>query len=181
MPAKLDFQAVAPLLATWPVGRLALVSADGGGPWVAPIVFAPWGGAVWTPIDGKPKSGGPLQRLVNAEADPRASLLLDEYADDWTRLWWIRLDGTIQVHRAAGPASAHGAAIRAAAALREKYPQYREASLLADRPTLLELTVARIRGWSASGNGPPLPRTPPADTLPRTRSRGRLDRRRGAE
>ena len=153
MPAKLDLQAVARLLATWPVGRLALVSAHGGAPWVAPIVFAPSGGAVWTPIDGKPKSGGPLQRLANAEADPRASLLLDEYTDDWTRLWWVRLDGTIQVHRTADPGSTDGSALGAVAALREKYPQYREASLLPRRPTLLELTIARIRGWSASENG----------------------------
>ena len=158
MPAKLDLQAVASLLATWPVGRLAMVSADGGGPWVAPIVFVPSGGTVWTPIDGKPKSGGPLQRLANAEADPRASLLLDEYTDDWTRLWWVRLEGTMQVHRASDPASADGSAIGAIAALREKYPQYREASLLAERPTLLELTVARVRGWSASENSRIAPR-----------------------
>ena len=155
MPAKPDPQAIEHLLATWPVGRLAMVSAGNAGPWVAPIVFAPARGAVWTAIDGKRKSGGPLRRLANAEADPRASLLLDEYDDDWSHLWWVRLDGTLRVHRADAPAPGGTAAAEAVAALRAKYPQYRKGSLLADRPTLLELTVARTRAWSASGNGPP--------------------------
>ena len=72
MPFVPEIPAIIGLLATWPVGRLAMVAVDGGGPWVTPVVFAPAGGAVWTPIDGKRKTGGPLARLANASADPRA-------------------------------------------------------------------------------------------------------------
>ena len=153
MSTKCDPEAIERLLAAWPIGRLAMVSADAAGPWVAPIVFAPARGAVWTPVDGKRKTGGPLQRLANAAADPRASLLLDEYSEDWSRLWWVRLDGTVRVHRGESRAADRDAAAEAAAALRAKYPQYREGSLLPDRPTLLALTVVRIRTWSASGGG----------------------------
>ena len=161
-----DSDALDRLLASWPVGRLAMVSADGGGPWVAPVVFAPARGSVWTPIDGKRKSGGPLARLANAAADPRAALLLDEYAEDWSRLWWVRIDGAVRVHRL-GPAP-EGPAAEAAAALRAKYPQYRKTPLFSGPPTLLELAIARWRGWRAerAPGAPPSPPPGPASTGP---------------
>ena len=149
MPLDLDSAAITELLATWPVGRLAMVSADGGGPWVTPVVFAPARGSVWTPIDGKPKTGAPLARITNAAADPRAALLLDEYSEDWSRLWWVRIDGTVRVHQVGR--EPEGPAAEAAAALRAKYPQYRDVPLFSGPPTLLELTVSRTRGWQAAG------------------------------
>ena len=155
MPLALDRTAITTLLATRPVGRLAMVAADGGGPWVTPVVFAPAGGAVWTPIDGKRKTGGPLARLANAAADPRAALLLDEYSDDWSRLWWVRIDGTVRVHRI-GP-EPEGPAAEAVAALRAKYPQYREVPLFSGPASLLELTMERARGWQATEGGAPFP------------------------
>ena len=157
MPLVLDSAAITALLATWPVARLAMVAADGGGPWVTPIVFAPAGGSVWTPIDGKPKTGGPLARLANAAADSRAALLVDEYSEDWSRLWWVRIDGTVRVHRV-GP-EPEGPAAEAVAALQAKYPQYREVPLFSGPPTLLELTMDRTRGWRASEGGAPFPST----------------------
>ena len=166
MAPVLDTAAIAELLASWPVGRLAMVSADGGGPWVTPVVFAPARGSVWTPIDGKPKSGGPLARLANAAADPRAALLLDEYSQDWSRLWWVRIDGTVRVHRV-GPEPG-GPAAEAIAALRAKYPQYREVPLFSGRPTLLELAITRTRGWTAAGNGAPAPPAEPVSAGPGT-------------
>ena len=141
--------AIADLLASCPIGRLAMVSAAGGGPWVAPVVFAPSEGSIWTPIDGKPKSGTPLARLANAAADPRAALLLDEYSEDWSRLWWVRIDGTIRAHGVEG--EPREAAAEAIAALRGKYPQYRTVPLFSGPPTLLELTIDRVSGWRGSG------------------------------
>ena len=138
-----------------------MVSADGGGPWVTPVVFAPAGGAAWTPIDGKPKSGGPLARLANAAADPRAALLLDEYSEDWSRLWWVRLEGAVRVHRVGSEPG--GPVADAVAALRAKYPQYREVPLFSGPPTLLELAIERARGWQAASGGAP---SPPAGPFP---------------
>ena len=151
-----DNDALLALLASWPVGRLAMVSAAGGGPWVTPIVFVPVRGSVWSPIDGKPKSGTPLKRVANANADPRAALLLDEYSNDWSRLWWVRVEGRIRIHRLAGDPEAGGSgpAAEAIAGLRKKYPQYRTVPLFSGPPTLLELAIDRTRGWAASGRFP---------------------------
>ena len=145
MSSPIDAAALTDLLATWPVGHLAMVSAASRGPWVAPVVFAPSEGSVWTPIDGKPKAGTPLARLANAAANPRAALLLDEYTEDWSRLWWVRIDGTIREHRI--ELEPRGAAVLAIAALRAKYPQYRSTPLFSGVPTLLELTIDAVRGW----------------------------------
>ena len=155
MSQVLDADALGDLLASWPVGRLAMVSAATGGPWVTPVVFAPARGSVWTPIDGKPKSGGPLARLENAAADPRAALLLDDYVDDWSHLWWVRIDGTVRVRRIGSEPAAREA--EAIAALREKYVQYRSVPLFSGPPTLLELAVEHARGWAAAGCGVPGP------------------------
>lgn len=164
MSLVLDRAALTELLATWPVGRLAMVSADRGGPWVTPVVFAPARGSVWTPIDGKPKSGGPLARLANAAADPRAALLLDEYSEDWSRLWWVRIDGTVRVHPVGS--EPEGPAADAIAALHAKYPQYREVPLFSGPPTLLELTIARSRGWQAAARDAAAPSNEPASAGP---------------
>lgn len=34
-----------------------------------------------------------LQRLANVASEPRCSLLVDHYEDDWSSLWWVRADG----------------------------------------------------------------------------------------
>jgi PPOX class probable F420-dependent enzyme len=123
-----------------PIARLATVSADGA-PHVVPVVFARAAGALWSPVDGKPKRGGALARIRNAAHEPRVALLLDRYDADWTRLFWIRVDGV---------ASVVGADARAEAALRAKYPQYRTTPLYAGAPALVRIEVARITSWRAS-------------------------------
>lgn len=81
-----------------PVARLATVRPDGR-PHVVPIVFALVRDDVWTAVDGKPKSTRRLQRLRNIEAHPEVSLLVDHYERDWSRLWWVRLDGRATVRQ----------------------------------------------------------------------------------
>jgi PPOX class probable F420-dependent enzyme len=127
------------LLDSWPVARLATLAKDGR-PHLVPIVFARAGGALWSPIDGKPKAPGVLARVRNALRDPRVALLLDHYDADWQQLWWIRLDGR---------ASLCGADARAEAALRAKYPQYREVPLFGGEPLLLRIDPERILTWTS--------------------------------
>ena len=134
------------ILAGWPVARLATLAADGRAELV-PIVFAESGGALWSPIDGKPKRGGELARVRNLRADPRVCLLLDRYDADWERLWWLRLDG-----RAERVAASQ--AERAVAALRAKYPRYASGAtpLFAGEPMLIRIAVLRSIGWRASAS-----------------------------
>jgi PPOX class probable F420-dependent enzyme len=131
------------LLDAWPVARLATVAPDGR-PHLVPIVFVRHAGALWSPVDGKPKTGGPLARLVNVAAEPRVALLLDHYDADWRRLWWIRVDGR---------AALGGGDAAVEAALRAKYPQYRETPLYAGAPALLRIVAERVRSWSAGPRG----------------------------
>lgn len=128
------------VLDAWPVARLATVSADGA-PHLVPVVFARAGGALWSPVDGKPKRSVALARIRNAEREPRVALLLDHYDAVWSRLWWVRVDGR---------ATVVGADAAAEAALRAKYPRYAETPLYAGAPTLLRIEPLRIASWRAS-------------------------------
>jgi PPOX class probable F420-dependent enzyme len=74
------------------VGRLATVTAAGR-PHVVPCCFVLDGDTVFSAVDAKPKSTLALRRLDNLRAHPAASLLVDHYSDDWSELWWVRLDG----------------------------------------------------------------------------------------
>ncbi|HEX6286032.1 MAG TPA: TIGR03668 family PPOX class F420-dependent oxidoreductase [Acidimicrobiia bacterium] len=80
-------------------GHLATVRPDGR-PHVVVVTFALVGGHAVTAIDHKPKRTDRLQRLVNVEQTGRASLLVDHYEEDWSRLWWVRIDGSASLHEA---------------------------------------------------------------------------------
>jgi PPOX class probable F420-dependent enzyme len=115
------------------VARLATVGTDGS-PHVVPVVFAVVGSTVLTAVDHKPKSTTRLRRLVDIEQNPRVSLLVDEYDEDWSRLWWARADGTARVFAA-----------NDVAPLVERYAAYR------DRPPagpVIVVSVERWSGWS---------------------------------
>jgi PPOX class probable F420-dependent enzyme len=106
-----------------------------------PVCFVIDGDLVVTPIDDvKPKAGGPLRRVANLEADPRATLLCEHWdADDWSRLWWTRL----RLRRTRPPASTIGAL---ETALRKRYPQYAGARFT----TLLAFRIVEATGWAAA-------------------------------
>ena len=128
------------LLAAARVGRLATVRPDGG-PHVVVCCFALEGNRVWTAIDAKPKSGARLQRLENIRANPRASLLVDHYEEDWEALWWVRVDGTAEVLQEGNEEE------RAIAALTAKYEQYARSP---PGGPVIALTVERVTGWSSN-------------------------------
>lgn len=133
------------LLDAMPVARLAL-ETDGGRPEALPLVYARAGTRLYSPIDGKPKKSSRLSRLVHLERSPEVSLLLDHYADDWSSLWWLKLDVTACVlHEQATGFEA------AAAALAAKYPQYGEIPMFKDAPTLIAFDIHRVRWWAAAG------------------------------
>lgn len=123
------------------MARLATVDADGA-PHIVPVTFALDGGRIVMAVDAKPKRGTRLRRLANVAANPRVSLLVDEYDEDWDRLWWARADGVGRVVDD-GPDLA-----RALALLRERYPQYATVALVG--PAVV-VEVERWVGWSAVG------------------------------
>ena len=136
------------LLDAWPVARLATVGPDGA-PHQVPVVFARCGSVLYSPIDGKPKRGGELVRIRNARHEPRVSVLLDEYREDWQCLWWLRVDGEARVIEPAD-AERDREVADALAALRAKYPQYEHVAVLGPAPVLLAIRARATRSWCAS-------------------------------
>jgi PPOX class probable F420-dependent enzyme len=123
-----------------PVGHLATVRRDGR-PHVVPICFVVIDDVVYSAVDDKPKRHQHLQRVSNIRATGTASLLVDEYDEDWSRLWWVRLDGRARL------VDDSAEAVRAIRSLCDKYSQYR------DQPPsgpVLALDVERWVGWSAT-------------------------------
>jgi PPOX class probable F420-dependent enzyme len=128
-------------VAAAPVARLATLRADGT-PRLVPITFALVDDHLCSVVDEvKPKRSTRLARLDDVRRDPRVALIVDHYSDDWSALWWVRIDGTAAVHEDGGLRD------RALEALAAKYPPY-----LAARPTgvVLVITPRRWAAWSAS-------------------------------
>ena len=124
------------MFAESPLAMLATVGADGQ-PHLVPVVFAVHGDVVYTAVDAKRKTTQRLRRLVNIEANPHVSMLVDHYADDWSQLWWVRADGVAAVHYS-GEEMAAGYAL-----LRKKYVQYQRIAL--DGPVV----TVEVRRWSS--------------------------------
>jgi PPOX class probable F420-dependent enzyme len=99
------------------VGRLATTTPDGR-PHVVPCCFALSGTGLYTAVDAKPKSSSRLQRVRNLEGNPAAALVVDHYEENWTNLWWVRIDG---IARIVASGSERDAAFELLAA---KYAQY---------------------------------------------------------
>ncbi|MFG1709888.1 TIGR03668 family PPOX class F420-dependent oxidoreductase [Nonomuraea sp. M3C6] len=123
------------------VARLATVDA-GGTPHLVPVTFAVQGDVIVTAVDHKPKKTTNLQRLRNIRHNPRVSILVDHYDDDWTQLWWVRGDGTAVVHDD-GPARED-----AISALTRKYRQYQQHT--PEGPAIV-ITISRWSGWAYEG------------------------------
>ena len=116
---------------------LSTVTADGR-PHAVPCCFFLKGEVVYSGIDAKPKSTLALRRLDNLAANPAACLLVDCYDDDWSKLWWIRVDCTARV-LADGDERDHALDLLAA-----KYPQYEDT-----RPPgpVIALDITAWRAW----------------------------------
>lgn len=88
-------------------------------------------------VDSKPKRSRRLRRLVNIETDPRVSLLVEQYEEDWNLLWWVRVDGRARVVEDIGDDVERRH--------RQRYPQL-------DGHTLgpwIDIEVKAITGWAA--------------------------------
>jgi PPOX class probable F420-dependent enzyme len=92
--------------------------------------------------DVKPKTTHQLQRLENIASNPKVSVLVDRYDDDWSALWWVRADGRARILESGRTyaAALHG--------LGAKYPQYAE-----QPPTgpVVVIDVEQWRSWEAAG------------------------------
>jgi PPOX class probable F420-dependent enzyme len=123
------------------VAHLATLRPDGTAALV-PVAFEVFGDRVVSAVDAKPKRSFELGRLRNIGRDPRVTLLVDHYEEDWRLLWWARAEGEARVVLA-GPDRD-----TALAGLAAKYEQYR--GLDDGFGDAVIVDVARWMGWSAS-------------------------------
>jgi PPOX class probable F420-dependent enzyme len=120
---------------------LATIAPDGNARLV-PICYVVIDDVLWSPLDEKPKSVSDVRQLArirDIERDPRVTLLIDRWSEDWSELAWLRLDGRAQV------VGSHPTVV---AALRAKYPQYVDHDLEA-RP-MIKIAIGRVTSWDAS-------------------------------
>jgi PPOX class probable F420-dependent enzyme len=138
---SMDTSWVADALDAARVARLGTVGSDGAVRLV-PICFAIVEGWLAGAVDDKPKRTAELRRLDDLETTGAATVLVDHYDDDWSRLWWVRIRGRAMVHRRRDDDS-----LAVLAALTAKYPQYRQ------RPptgAVYRIAIDEVRCWRAA-------------------------------
>lgn len=123
------------------VGRLATVDAEDR-PHAVPICYALVGERIVSPLDEKPQSveATDLRRVRNIRQNPRVTLVVDHYTEQWESLGWVQVRGRAAVVSPNEPG--HSEAV---SALRTKYDQY-ESHALRRRP-LIRIEPGQIRSW----------------------------------
>ena len=124
------------------IGRLATVD-EGGKPLVLPVCFTLFNNILYTPIDKKPKkvTTGNLRRLKNISINPYVSIVFDGYYEDWTRLYYIIVEGQASV---IGEGEEYKNSLQS---LVQKYDQYRKMGLLELGLPVIKIKPEKIICW----------------------------------
>jgi PPOX class probable F420-dependent enzyme len=125
------------------VARLATASATGE-PHVVPVCFIFDGTHFYSAIDSKPKrvEAARLRRLQNLRENPRASLVIDHYEEDWARLRYVLVMGSGEILDSGKDRE------RALDMLRQKYPQYHAMRDFGQGP-VIRLTPEHVVSWQS--------------------------------
>ncbi len=126
------------------VGHLA-TSDEEGHPYVVPICYAFDGERFYTPLDEKPKrvEANKLRRVRNIEARHEAALVIDQYAEDWSRLGYVLVQGRADL--LAPDDALHAHALRL---LRARYRQYHSMNL--ETRSVIVLTPTYVTSWGSA-------------------------------
>jgi PPOX class probable F420-dependent enzyme len=108
---------------------------------LVPVTFVVWEGRWYSPSDAGPR---PAKRLRNLERDPRVTVLVDVYDEDWSKVWWVRLRGLGRVVEDFSERE------RACRLLREKYPQFEDAPSDEGEGPVMAVDVEEWAGWAYS-------------------------------
>jgi PPOX class probable F420-dependent enzyme len=120
-----------------------LATADEhGSPTLVPVCYAFDGTRFFTPLDEKPKRvpGLQLRRVHNIEVRHEATLLIDQYNDDWSQLGYVQVYGRAEL--IAPGTDTHTQAL---ALLRQRYIQYQAMNL--ELASCIMITPQRINSW----------------------------------
>jgi PPOX class probable F420-dependent enzyme len=121
------------------VARLATADRQAV-PHVVPVCFGLGEDCVYITIDRKPKQEPRrLKRLRNIADNPRASIVLDRYDEDWRRLAWVMLHGRAEI---LADGVEHDAA---QALLRARYRQL--AAMQIETLPVIAIRIERVTSW----------------------------------
>ena len=123
------------------VARLATADLDGH-PHIVPVCYAFDGTRFYIPLDEKPKKfdESKLRRVRNILARHEASLLIDQYDDDWSRLGYVLIHGHARLMQSDD--SLHAQAL---VLLRERYIQYR--NMMLEKHSVIIITPDIVTSW----------------------------------
>jgi PPOX class probable F420-dependent enzyme len=123
------------------VARLATAD-EHGSPHLIPVCYAFDNIRFYIALDEKPKrvTGMHLRRVRNIEARHEASLLIDQYDDNWSKLGYVLVHGYAELIGADNEAHAHSLKL-----LRARYVQYR-AMMLETQPVIV-ITPDHVVSW----------------------------------
>ena len=89
---------------------------------LVPIVYASIGNKIYFVVDRKEKqSGKTLKRVRNISENGKATLLIDNYSEDWDELSYLMIYCRAKI---IGPGENYREKLAAARRLKEKYAQY---------------------------------------------------------
>ncbi len=136
---------VAGFIAEGRVGRLGTADTSGQ-PLVVPICYAFDGESIFSAIDAKPKARSPqgLKRIRNIRENPKVSVVIDRYDEEWTKLRYVIIQGRARILTDGGDFS------RGVDLLLAKYPQYRAMGLSREAGLMIRIDPARVTQWQYS-------------------------------
>lgn len=124
------------------VGRLGTADASGQ-PLVVPICYAFDGESLFSAVDAKPKRQQPerLKRIRNIRENPKVSVVIDRYDEDWARLAYVIIQGDAEILTDGADFS------RGADLLLAKYPQYHAMGLSRESGLMIKVKSTRVLQW----------------------------------
>lgn len=116
---------------------------DVGKPLVLPVCFVYDGTFIYSPIDNKPKSvsANKLKRVRNIKGNPDVSLVIDNYVENWSLLYYLIIQGTAEMIYEGQEYK------NALTILTEKYSQYAEMGLKSLGAPVIKITPEKIITW----------------------------------
>ena len=134
------------------VARLATADLECK-PHLVPIVFVFDNdlNCYFIPIDEKTKRAGPenLKRVKNIQENPKVALLIDEYNEDWTKLYFIMIQGKASIVGGKKLEQNEMQLLeKAHKLLCNKYPQYQKISV---GEYLIMIMPHKVIAWKNNG------------------------------
>jgi PPOX class probable F420-dependent enzyme len=130
------------IILTARVARMATAD-ESGRPFVIPVCYVYDGRFIYTPIDKKPKKVSTLElkRIRNILENPRVSLVIDEYRENWRMLYYILIHGFGEVIWSGDEYQS------SLALLSVRYPQYEKMRLDEKGLPVIKIVPEKIVSW----------------------------------